>query len=186
MSIKKVVCLLPFIAVLCGCGKGAELSGSPKTTHPIRQGALNLKPAAAYYPIPPLKPGGQPANKDVSIVPPGQNVAPIRQSTTSHTVKKTSQLLKVQGTMAQVWPKVQRALEASGYRIMDKDRELAVFYIILPTRLGKRLSSNTPIYKVQLKSSANNLVSIALLQPNGRLNQRTAMRVMQQLRSLLG
>ena len=165
--------------------KGAELSGSPKTTHPIRQGALNLKPAAAYYPIPPLKPGGQAASKDVSIVPPGQNVAPARQSTLSNTVKKTSQLLRVQGSIAQVWPKVQRALEASGYHIMDKDRELAAFYIILPTHSGKHLSSNTPIYKVQLKSSANNLVSIALLQPNGRLNQRIAQRVTSQLRTLL-
>lgn len=129
----------------------------------------------SYYPVPPIavtESGGMATQPAALLVPPNSQVqqpAPVVSHATPAPQNPTvlassSSALVLAMNKNQAWGKVGKALSSSGYKIMQQDKGMGAYYILDQGKLTK----DTPIYRVNLKSSGDN-TTVTVVDNNGQL-----------------
>lgn len=137
---------------------------------------LSAKNVQDYYEVP--RPDQEVQYSQPPITPPGSNLnqAPANQAFLSQQEKiRNAESAKIQGhtsptnnnakpigvNFSQAWVKVGHILQASNYKIMDKDNSIGTYFVIDTSKTNGAMKKDMPIYQVHLKPSGNGtLISV--------------------------
>lgn len=125
-----------------------------------------------YYEVPqaPEQTGTVP-----SLIPPGSHLIASKPAQTVLSQQdriRSAENAKIQGhtssaanapqtagvNFSQAWVKVGHVLQASNYKIVEKDKVLGTYYVIDTHSSGGKVKKDMPIYQVNLKASGNSTV----------------------------
>lgn len=141
---------------------------------------LSSKNMQDYYEVP--QPSAQAANISPTLIPPGSNIPQrpvvisqqdrIRNAESAkiqgHTAAQSVAPAAVSASFAQAWVKVGHVLQASNYKIVERDKALGTYYVIDTRSSGGKVKKDMPIYQVHLKATGNGTV-VSVSPANGQL-----------------
>lgn len=170
---------------------------------------VNLKEEQNYYPSPannatvapasrstepPLTPPGMPTSAVTPSAAPAQSpsLATATSSPAPNNAAAAAQLsqnsegdpiLVVNANEQTTWHKVSKALKASDYQIVDKDRSMSSFYVLDVRATDNKITEKTPIYRVFLQPDAAGMPTrVSLMsQKNVTLQPEVAKQVLQSI-----
>ena len=149
-----------------------------KTVAPTKVPAnLDASGMQPYYPIPPVTMGPLQQPQSFSIVPPGSRLAQsqmplsdakpaLAPARTSAVVASSNNTLVLNLPYQQAWSQTGKALQASGYKVMQQDKSMGAYFVLDLAGTGGQLKANTPIYQVHVKPTGN-ATSITLFDDKG-------------------
>jgi uncharacterized lipoprotein len=125
-----------------------------------------------------------------SLVPPGSQINQIRQKmetkkTSSKaemgrlvTLKSGNPALVLAMTEKAAWPAVGSALQKSGYQVLDQDNAMAAYFVLDPQESSGKLTSKTPILRVNLKAKGDNTIVTMATHTDKKLAKNVSKRVL--------
>lgn len=133
---------------------------------------LALKKGEPYYQVPKITTTA-PA-KSVSLIPPGSKVLQYRHSKNQKIQsasinsqwsysKNGRTSLKLPITPEVAWRKVEKALQKTPYKVLDKDSAMKSFYVLDTERTGNSITQKTPIYRLFIEKLGKKESQIAVL-----------------------
>ncbi len=179
MKVLKYFGVLSLGVLLAACssfGAGNKYSSKDYAKHaesvpPIKvPNGANAPKLQAYYKVPAMQihPGQKP-----SLVPPGSKVLQYEKTAQA---PKTAQQHKVWAAWgrdsdslilpikaASAWSKVGTALRQTPYQILDQDNGLGAYYVLDTTRTGDKITSTTPIYRVNVTAMGATKTKVVVL-----------------------
>lgn len=149
---------------------------------------LALKKGEPYYQVPKITTSA-PAGP-VSLIPPGSKVLQYRHSKNQKNQSalinsqwsysrsgKTSLKLPITADVA--WQKVNKALQKTPYKILDKDSTMKSFYVLDTESTDNSITQKTPIYRLFIEKSGKKASQIAVLnRRNQPVNPDIAKRIL--------
>lgn len=148
---------------------------------------LSAKNVQDYYEVP--QPGAECGNEPPTLIPPGSSISQskgtqplmlsqqdrIRNAENAkiqgHTSPTANGPKPVGANFSQAWVKVGHILQASNYKVVDKDNALGTYYVIDTSTTGGKVKKDMPIYQVHLKASGNGTM-VTVSPGNGRLQNQ--------------
>lgn len=130
---------------------------------------LNARGVQDFYEVP--EAGPEAANIKPPLTPPGSNIGKAPTLSQQDRIRNAENA-KIQGHtnisantptsygigFSQAWMKVGQVLQASNYKIVEKDKVLGTYYVIDTQKTGGKVKKDMPIYQVNLKASGNSTV----------------------------
>lgn len=169
MRYVKLVFSLAAAAALAGCAshKYDYLYHSKSINPMVSAPGATVKKSQNYYPVPNLPAGGS-VRAIPSLVPPDSDLQRFKSKSKSQAqatlpVKKASlanlkqnkdgsSVLVVSENINKAWADVKKALQSTPYKVLDQDSSMASYYILDSVTTGEKITKDTPIYRVTLKS----------------------------------
>lgn len=154
-------------------------------TRPIQQ---------PYYPIPKTAQLG--SNTKPSLIPPGSQIQQYKaqpKNQTTRVAKNASRMVYAQNnwslemplSKSQAWSKLAHALPEAQYKILDQDRALGVFYVLDTQQTDKKITQQTPIYRLIIQPKGKAVFLSLKDKQNVPLAPKTADRVLRAIQSKL-
>jgi uncharacterized lipoprotein len=138
---------------------------------------LSSRTIEDYYEVP--SPANEANSTTPPIAPPGSSFVQNRNVDAAMVSQqdkiRNAEIAKIKGhtnpaangpkpvgvNFSQAWVKAGHVLQASNYKIVERDRSMGTYYVIDTTKTGGKVKKDMPIYQVILKPSGNGtLVSI--------------------------
>ncbi len=141
-----------------------------------------------YYPVPSHS---DLHGKPPSIVPPGSNLHTSNTKATQGKpqivkLKGGSEALVMAANTQQAWSKVGKALKASGYQVLDQDSEMGAYFILDAKETQNKITKQTPILRVNLKTEDKQTSVTMASHDNGALANKVTDRVLHEIQQHLG
>jgi uncharacterized lipoprotein len=180
---------LAAVLVLVGCAnKDSYMEQAQQTAALNMPEKVALQKAEPYYQVP------YQVNTKIerpSLIPPGSN---LEQSATQAKQKQSVAAAKKLATLGhskgapvlamaenqqRAWGRVGDALRATEYQILDQDASMSSYYILDTSTTGKKITEETPIYRVFVKNSKKNASMVMLLsEQNEKVDARVTNRIL--------
>lgn len=190
--------LLTSVALIAGCANPDQ--AYVQKSHQVKPlqmpAGVNLKNEQNYYPLPstaksaaavtppPLTPPGCNLQRFEKKHPP-KNVSAANASAIS--IAKWSQskagepILVLLEKQNKAWDSVGKALNATGYQILDRDPSMSSYYILDTKSTGNQITEKTPIYRVYVKADKETSKIILLSEKNKSVSAGVAKQILQSL-----
>ncbi len=139
---------------------------------------LNARDVEDYYEVP--QPVQQSSNMQPPppITPPGSNLTPVKLKPVQpvvisqqdrirkaenakiqgHTAAAANEPTQIGVNLAQAWVKVGHILQASNYKVVEKDKVLGIYYVIDTRATGGKVKKDMPIYQIHMRPSGNSTI----------------------------
>lgn len=192
------------VALLSGCANHSETAylKESQQVKPLQMpSGINLKDEQNYYPVQGRIASPQ-STTTPSLVPPGSDLQRFEESkntassaTTSTAAAAPASLVKwsqsAEGepvlvlleSQDKAWRDVGRALKATDYQVLDKDRTMSSYYILDTKATSNKITEKTPIYRVYVQADrAAGTAKVSLLSEQ---NQPVKASVAKQILQLL-
>lgn len=195
-----VLFLLTLTTFLAGCArhhKDAYLDAAP--VHPlVIPPGIRFSADQHYYPLPNsallMAAHDRPPP---SLIPPDSQILVYQEEAKVYHKRRRPVLLpvnlidhgralQVAAPVPTVWPKVKKALLASGYEILDQDKRLLTYYVLDATVSLGQLDAKTPLYRIYLSPEQNVTVISVTDQANRPLSAKKTTTVLNRLAQHLG
>lgn len=161
-------------AVLVGCVKHNNYFEESKTTKPISMPAgVRVEERESYYPVPDNT--APTTTTTPSQEPPGSHLERFKQSSNEGL---SAPSWVINQPVKTAWTQVGGALHRSTYTVLDQDRSLGSYYILDTPSTHHKITQNTPIYRILLKSHGKETQMILLNQHNEPVNDEVANRIL--------
>ncbi|MCH9769579.1 MAG: outer membrane protein assembly factor BamC [Gammaproteobacteria bacterium] len=163
----------------------------PKMKIPPATGVPKIE---SYYPIPKIALNSQ--EKKPSILPPGSKILQYRHQLIHHhdplglekPAAKSNKVdnqslfapraLQIPANKKLAWNVVGKALHHTHYQVLDEDQDLGTYYVLDSDKTAGKVTSITPIYRVNVKSMGKGSVVTVFDRNNMPLDPAAAKQVL--------